>query len=115
MQTKTYKWHRVALSLAELEFTNAMAAVVVDGSVLLVCKGSQGYYACARKCPHAGVLLDGGYIDAHDNIVCPSHRYKFSLKNGRNVTGEGYFLKTFPVKVDELGVFVGIEVKTSWW
>jgi len=50
-----------------------------------------------------------GEIDIQDNIVCPLHRYKFSLMNGRNVSGEGYYLKTYPVEVREDGVFVGIE------
>jgi 3-phenylpropionate/trans-cinnamate dioxygenase ferredoxin subunit len=42
--------------------------------------------------------------------VCPLHRYRFSLANGRNTSGEGYFLKTYPVKEDDDGVWVGLEV-----
>jgi 3-phenylpropionate/trans-cinnamate dioxygenase ferredoxin subunit len=48
-----------------------------------------------------------GYLDALGNIVCPLHRYKFSVSNGRNTSGEGYFLKTFPVQLREDGVFIG--------
>ena len=47
-------------------------------------------------------------MDALGNIVCPLHRYKFSIKNGRNTSGEGYFLKTFAIEVREDGIFVGI-------
>ncbi len=49
-----------------------------------------------------------GYIDAVGNIVCPLHHYKYNLQNGRNVSGEGYYLKTFPVEVREDGVFIKI-------
>jgi len=40
------------------------------------------------------------------HIVCPLHRYKYDPKTGRNVSGEGYFLKTFRAEVREDGVFV---------
>ena len=66
-------------------------------------------FACTAKCPHAGGTLADGYIDPSGNIVCPLHRYKFSLKNGRNISGEGYFLKMFPVEMRPDGIFVGFE------
>jgi len=65
--------------------------------------------ACAQKCPHAGGMMAEGHLDALGNIVCPLHRYKFNLQNGRNVSGEGYFLKTFRVEIRKEGVFVGFE------
>ena len=43
------------------------------------------------------------------NIVCPLHRYKFSLTNGRNTSGEGFYMKTFPVEMREEGLYVGLE------
>ena len=69
--------------------------------------------ACASQCPHAGGQMADGHIDALGNIVCPLHRYKFSLQNGGNVTGEGYFLKTYPVEIREEGIFIGIEEKSG--
>ena len=66
-------------------------------------------YACAAKCPHAGGTLAEGYTDVLGNIVCPVHRYKFSLQNGRNSSGEGYYLKTWPVEKREDGIYIGIE------
>ncbi len=68
-------------------------------------------YACAAKCPHAGGSIADGYIDQIDNVTCPLHRYKFSLQNGRNTSGEGYYLKTFPVQTTGDGIFIGIEEK----
>jgi 3-phenylpropionate/trans-cinnamate dioxygenase ferredoxin subunit len=35
------------------------------------------------------------------------------MKNGRNVTGEGYFLKNWPVEIRDDGVYVGLE-KNKW-
>jgi nitrite reductase/ring-hydroxylating ferredoxin subunit len=70
--------------------------------------------ACAAKCPHAGARMTEGYIDALGNIVYPLHRYKFSLSGGRNVSGEGYFLKTYAVEERADGIYVGIEEKNGF-
>ena len=70
--------------------------------------------ACAAKCPHAGARMSEGYIDALGNIVCPLHRYKFSLSGGRNVSGEGYFLKIYRIEEREDGIFLGIEEKNGF-
>ena len=107
-------WIKIAESIAEINFQeNQIAEVSTDGKTICMAKFNDQYFACAHKCPHASGLFVEGYIDAVGNVVCPIHRYKFSLKNGRNVTGEGYFLKVYPVELREDGVYVGIE--KSWW
>lgn len=105
-------WIRIADSPAELSFgSNHIAEVDADGKTLCLARHDGQLYAFARKCPHASGLLSEGYIDPLGNVVCPLHRYKFALKNGRNVSGEGYYLKNWPVRVDEDGVWVGFEKK----
>jgi nitrite reductase/ring-hydroxylating ferredoxin subunit len=109
---KQYNWHKVADSVAELPFgPNRLCEVTVKGKTFCLALQGDAVRACAHKCPHAGGLMADGFIDALGNIVCPLHRYKFSLQNGRNVSGEGYYLKTHPVEVRENGVFVGLEEK----
>ena len=109
---KKYKWHKIADSIAELEFnTDNLLVAEADGKKLTLSKTTNGLFACAHKCPHAGGILADGFIDAAGNIVCPLHRYKFSLANGRNTTGEGYYLKTYAVETREDGVYIGFEEK----
>ena len=57
-----------------------------------------------------------GTLDAVGNVVCPVHRYKFSLQNGRNSSGEGYYLTTYPLEQREDGLYIGFEEKGlfSW-
>jgi 3-phenylpropionate/trans-cinnamate dioxygenase ferredoxin subunit len=55
-----------------------------------------------------------GWLDPMGNIVCPLHRYRFDVSNGRNVSGEGYYLKTYPVEQRPDGLYVGFEEK-SWF
>ena len=110
MKEKKYKWHKVAASVGDIGFSNnLMAEVVVAGKTLCVAFQHNELFACTAKCPHAGGRLAEGFIDGAGNVVCPLHRYKFSLKNGRNISGEGYFLKSYLVEVRNDGVFVGIE------
>jgi len=110
MTEKKYKWHKVADSLSEIEFaSNNIAVVDLDGKTICLGKSNDAVFAFASKCPHAGGNLSEGYIDALGNIVCPLHRYKYNMENGRNVSGEGYYLKHWPVQLKEDGVYVGVE------
>lgn len=110
MAEAKYKWYKIAGAIAEIEFTvNGLAQVVVAGKQVCLANHQNTLHACAYKCPHAGGAMADGYIDALGNIVCPLHRYKFSLQNGRNISGEGYYLKTFPVQIREDGIYVGFE------
>ena len=110
MSEKNYKWHKVADSLGEVEFaSNNIAVVDLDGKNICLGKFKDAVFAFAYKCPHAGGTLADGFIDPLGNIVCPLHRYKYSMANGRNTSGEGYYLKHWPVEIKEDGVFVGVE------
>ena len=109
MSIKKYTWHKIADSIAEITFSSSgLAEITVNGKTFCIAMHNDIVYACTQKCPHAGGELVDGYVDSTGNIVCPLHRYKFNLENGRNVSGEGYYLKTFPVEVRTEGIFVGI-------
>ncbi len=110
MFTKKYVWHKIADSVQALPFNrNGLAEVEVNGKIICIALHKEIVMACARKCPHAGGIMAQGYVDDTGNIVCPLHRYKFSLQNGRNVSGEGYYLKTYLTEIRENGVFVRLE------
>ena len=107
---KKYSWYKISDNLNEISFSaDGLAQLEIAGKIICLAKKENTLSACSAKCPHAGGTLADGYIDSLGNIVCPLHRYKFCLKNGRNVSGEGYFLKTFPVEIREDGIFVGFE------
>lgn len=109
---KEIKWVKVAESLEEISFgPNHLAEVVVEEKRVCLGKYREELFAFAAKCPHASGFFADGFIDALGNVVCPLHRYKFCMRNGRNVSGEGYYLKHWPVEVREDGVYVGMEGK----
>jgi nitrite reductase/ring-hydroxylating ferredoxin subunit len=98
------KWHKIAEDITEL---NTLTEIEISGKKICIALHNNEVHACAAKCPHTSGKMADGYVDALGNIVCPLHRYKFNLKNGRNVSGEGYFLKTYPIQVTNKGVFIG--------
>ena len=107
-------WIRIAASIKEIHFNeNNLAEINADGKTICVGKNANEIFAFAQKCPHSSGLLVNGFIDVMGNVVCPLHRYKFCMKNGRNVSGEGYYLKHWPVEVREDGVDVGLD-RRSW-
>src|SRR5258706_15986693 len=110
MAEKKYTWHKIAEHMNELRFTdNNIAVANMNGKKICIAKFKEKIFAFAYQCPHAGGILADGYIDALGNIVCPQHRYKYDMMNGRNISGEGYYLKHWPVELREDGVFVGVE------
>lgn len=103
------QWHKIAESISEINFSeNGLAMLDLAGKTITVGLHNHQVFACAQKCPHAGGILADGYIDAVGNLVCPMHRYKFNPQTGRNISGEGYYLKTFAIELREDGVFVNL-------
>ena len=52
--------------------------IEAGGKKMCLAKYNDQLFACAAKCPHAGGVMEEGWVDAVGNIVCPLHRYKFS-------------------------------------
>ncbi len=101
---------RIASAVNDITFNEKNIAVVdIGGRKICIIRTPDGLKACTDQCPHAGGSLSEGYVDQHLNIVCPVHNYKFNLKTGRDAFNEGYFLKRFPVIVNDEGVFIQLK------
>ena len=110
MIERKYRWVRIAQQVDELNLNeNQLTEIDIEGRKFCVAKTRVGLQACAAKCPHAGGEMALGKLDSKENIVCPVHGYIFNLRNGRDTAGEGYFLKIYPVKQAENGLFIGID------
>lgn len=101
------KYIKIASHQQELNFaTNQIAVVELKGKKICIGKYKDELFGFPYKCPHAGGIMADGYIDALGNIVCPLHRYKFSMATGRNTSGEGYYLKHWKVERREDGIYL---------
>ncbi|HKH62564.1 MAG TPA: Rieske 2Fe-2S domain-containing protein [Flavitalea sp.] len=107
---KKYEWYKIAESEEEIVVgENGIAVVEVNNKKICITKFREEWFGFPYTCPHAGGILAGGYIDKTGNIVCPLHGYRFNLKNGRNISEEGFYMKTYPVESRSEGLFIGLE------
>ena len=105
--SKTPTWHKITDAPLSLGWqSNNMCIVEVADKKITLGKFQDQIFAFAQKCPHASGIMADGFIDAAGMVVCPLHRYRFSLQNGRNTSGEGYYLKTYPTQIREDGLYV---------
>ncbi|MBA2500793.1 MAG: Rieske 2Fe-2S domain-containing protein [Chitinophagaceae bacterium] len=112
MFNKTTRWQKIAEHINELIPEDvALGILEVDGKKMTIGRRGDIMFVCAHKCPHAGGILSQGFIDALGNLVCPLHRFKFNPCNGFNVSGEGYYLRHWPIECREDGVWIGMEEK----
>lgn len=107
---RNYEWVKVAAAVSAIPFgKNGLLALMVNERAICLVLFKGQVTAVSATCPHAGAKLCKGFVDAMGNVVCPMHHYRFSALSGRNISGEGYFLKTFPIEISPDGVFVSIE------
>lgn len=71
------------------------------------------WYATQNECPHRRQMaLSRGMIGSHGDepkVACPFHKKTFSLATGECLTGDECSIKTYPVKVENGKVFIGVE------
>jgi nitrite reductase (NADH) small subunit len=70
------------------------------------------WYATQNECPHRKQMaLSRGMIGSageEPKVACPFHKKTFSLKTGECLSGDECAIKTYPVKVEDGKVFIGI-------
>jgi len=111
MGSKKYEWHKVAAGVAELKWSpGEISEVEADGKKICVARWNDQWFGFSNTCPHAGAPMTDAFVSGQCQVVCPVHHLKFNLKNGgRDVNGEGYTLKIYPVEIREDGIYVGLE------
>lgn len=110
MGFKKHKWHKIADKESDIQWSAGdIGEVTVNDKKICIGRGKDGWYGFADTCPHAGAPMIDAYMTGGCQVVCPVHQLKFNLKNGRDVNGGGYALKTYPVEVRPDGIFVGLE------
>ncbi len=105
------KWYKIEDE--NLEKEQSIRKIKVNGKFICLVKTEDRIFACAAKCPHAGADISQGWIDENCQIVCPFHRYKYHLKNGRGATGQGDYIEIYPVELRVDGTYV--QMSENWF
>lgn len=72
------------------------------------------WFATQNLCPHKQqMVLSRGMIGSagqacEPKVACPFHKKTFSLLTGECLSGEDFQIKTYPVKVEDGRVYVGV-------
>ena len=70
------------------------------------------WYATQNECPHRRQMaLSRGMIGSQNDepkVACPFHKKTFSLATGECLNGEDCRVETYPVKIEDNKVLIGI-------
>jgi NAD(P)H-dependent nitrite reductase small subunit len=77
----------------------------VLGLRLAVFRSGETIFALTDLCPHAGGSLGQGWIEEGE-VICPLHRWRFRLSDGRCSTMRGQGVHRFLVEIREDQVWV---------
>ena len=111
---QTIKWH-VACYTDDIP-ENGGACALIEGEQVAIYNFSRRgeWFATQNLCPHRQQMaLSRGMIGStglenEPKVACPFHKKTFSLKTGLCLSGDDYEIKTYPVKVENGQVFVGL-------
>ena len=99
------QWHKIP-DIQDSKKTFIKKVKAGSKSICLI--GYEGkIYAMGATCPHAGAELSGGWCK-DGKIICPFHRYSYSLETGRGDPGQNDYVHTYPIEIREDGVYVGV-------
>ena len=115
---KVTEWYQVFNSIEtakEQVPLNKTISVEVDEKRICLTRTEVGFFALDEKCPHQNLPITHGGFCENGHIVCPFHRYSWSLKTGREIERRENNIQLYPVEERNEGLFIGIEKKKNSW
>ncbi|WP_343532460.1 Rieske (2Fe-2S) protein [Pedobacter sp.] len=103
------KWTKLDIEIPKDDF---VSLIKLEGKKICLVKHQDKLYAVQNICPHAGGILSGGWCK-NGHIICPIHRYEYSLQTGRGAAGQGDYIDIYPVEERADGIYIGL--KESFW
>jgi 3-phenylpropionate/trans-cinnamate dioxygenase ferredoxin subunit len=103
------KWVKLNTDFPEQDF---IRLVKVDGKKICLIRHEGKLFAIQNRCPHAGGILSNGWCK-NGNIVCPIHRYEYSLATGKGAPGQGDYVNVYTIEQRNDGVYIAVRV--SFW
>ncbi|GAB3759020.1 nitrite reductase small subunit NirD [Spirosoma pomorum] len=105
-------WH-VACRVDDIPEDGGACALIEGRQIAIFNFTRRGeWYATDNECPHRHQMaLSRGMIGSQGDepkVACPFHKRTFSLQTGQCLTGDDYQIATFPVKIVDEMVYIGI-------
>lgn len=84
-----------------------MKCFKTDKENILIINVDNRLSAYRNECPHQGLPLDGGMLEAEENMLtCPWHGFKFDATSGECLTAPQAQLESFPLRIEEGKILV---------
>ena len=62
------------------------------------------------SCPHRGVALSCGTLEAASGtLTCAMHLWQYDARTGAGVNPPGVALRSLPMKIEDGGIWIGVE------
>ncbi|GAB2523210.1 nitrite reductase small subunit NirD [Spirosoma aerophilum] len=93
---------------------NGGACVLLGGHQIAIFNFARRgeWYATSNECPHRQQMaLSRGMIGSQGDepkVACPFHKKTFSLQSGECLNDDAYKITTFPIKIVDDMVYIGI-------
>ena len=105
-------WHQ-ACAETDVPQDGGACVLIDDAQIAIFNFDRRGqWFATQNLCPHKQQMaLSRGMIGSlgeQPKVACPFHKKTFSLQTGECLSGDDYQIKTYPIKVENGLVFVGI-------
>ncbi len=81
--------------------------VEVDDRLIALFLAQGQYYAIDDACPHQGAPLSDGIVE-DKAVTCTWHGWRFSLEDGRHIEGSKCKVATYPVRVVDDSIEIGL-------
>lgn len=105
------RWLKLFNSKEEAEKVVPMRStklILAENRKICLAHAKAGLFAVDDSCPHLGESLSRGTVNYLNEVICPWHSFRYSLENGGECENRTHKVKTYPLKIDEQGVFIGI-------
>jgi nitrite reductase (NADH) small subunit len=109
----TFTWF-AACQVADVPTNGGVCVQYNDTQIALFHFARRGeWYATQNECPHRQQMaLSRGMIGSlqdEPKVACPFHKKTFSLATGECLSGDECSIKTYPVRVENGRIFIGIK------
>ena len=105
------KWFLVFDSIETATNTlqlNKPVLIKADETKICLVRTNDGFFAIEELCPHLGASFSQGHVNYLNEIICPWHSYRYHLKTGEECEFKTVAAKTFPVKIEDERLYVGV-------
>ncbi len=105
------EWLKIFSSEAEAKQRMAqkpLQLLILNGERICLALAQEEFFAVQDKCTHNGDSLSKGHLNHMGEVICPWHNYCFNLQTGSESQDRSKDLKTYPIKIDETGFYIGI-------